>query len=190
MTELDARFKALLTRFSSLTKPLGFRKEGQNFRLFQEDGLCRIVNFQKNRYNSAEHLEFIINLGVYFEKGKTVSNGRFKEYECSIRRRISRNVPGPETWWTIEADTDMDALFEELRDALDRANAWFQLFPSKMETIEKLLSGKAQPHCGRLAMNYGTAKLLVDMGYGDRLYERIKDSKASMLAELARQIKG
>ena len=184
MTELDARFKALLTRFSGLTKPLGFRKEGQNFRLFQDDGLCRIVNFQKSQWNSAEHLEFIINLGVYFEKDKTISNVRFKEYQCAIRRRISRAVPGPQTWWTIEADTDMDALFEELQDALNRAQAWFQLFPTKVEAIETALNGQVT------IIPYKTLAALEEMGYGDRIYEHLKDIRNPLYMELAKKIKG
>lgn len=184
MTAPDTQFKALLTRFSALTKPLGFRKEGVNFRLFGADGLCRIVNFQKSQWNSAEHLEFIINLGVYFEKDKTVSNDRFKEYECSIRRRISRNVPRPGTWWTIEADTDMDALFEELQDALDRAQVWFQQFPTKMGAIEATLNGQVP------MVPYKTLAALAEMGYGDQIYEQIKDIKVPIYMELAKKIKG
>ena len=38
-------------------------------------------------------------------------------------------------------------------------------------------------------MHYFTARLLTDMGYGDRVYAQIRDSKAPMLAELANQIR-
>ncbi len=189
MTPPDTQFKALLTRFSALTKPLGFRKEGQNFRLFQDGGLCRIVNFQKSQWNHSERLQFFINLGVYFEIDQTAANRRFKEYDCPLRQRLNPDEHDLQKQWLILPDTDTDALFEDLRAAWERAQTWFQLFPTRAEAVEKILSGAAQPHCGTWVMHYGTAKLLTDMGYGDRVYEQIKDSNASMLVELARKIK-
>lgn len=184
-TDLDARFKELLTRVRGELKPLGWRKERQNFRLFLPDGLCRIISFQRNQYNTAENLEFIINLGAYFERGETVSNRRFKEYECPLRRRISRNPPGPERWWAIRADTDMDALFDEMREALERAQAWFrQWAPSKEAAMEAALNGQVP------MVPYKTLRALVDMGYGDRIYEHIKDIQVPIYRALAEEIKG
>ncbi len=180
---LEARFKALLTRLRGELR--GWKKEGQNFRFFAGDGLCRIINFQRNQYNTAKNLEFIINLGVYFEKSETISNQRFKEYECPLRTRISQKPSGPERWWAIRADTDMDALFDEMRDAIEQAQAWFQQWaPSKAEAIEAALNGQVP------MVPYKTLLALVDMGYGDRIYEHIKDSTAPILRALAEEIKG
>ncbi|MEY8388658.1 DUF4304 domain-containing protein [Oscillospiraceae bacterium 38-13] len=182
---LDARFRELLSRLREELGPQGWRKEGPSFRFFAPDGLCRIINFQKSRQNHSERLEFFINLGVYFEKDREVVNRRFKEYECILRQRLNPDGPGQE--WRVQPETE--ELFQDLRAALTRARDWFSLFPTKEETIESILSGEAQKNSGTIVMHYFTARLLTDMGYGDRVYAQIRDSKAPMLAELANQIR-
>lgn len=42
-------FKDIMKSVYAELKPLGYKKDGQNFRLFQEDGLCKIINFQRDR---------------------------------------------------------------------------------------------------------------------------------------------
>ena len=71
----DQRFRELLTRLhGDLFKPRGWKKDGQNFRFFQSDGLCRIVNFQKSAYNDGEVLSFYVNLGIYWEPQPEIVN--------------------------------------------------------------------------------------------------------------------
>lgn len=41
---MNEYFKALLKKVHEELEPIGYEKEGQNFRLFQEDGLCKIMN--------------------------------------------------------------------------------------------------------------------------------------------------
>ena len=112
----DERFKELLTRLhAEVFKPRGWSKEGQNFRFFQPDGLCRIVNFQKSAYNDAEVLSFYINLGIYWEPQPEIMNRRFKEYECRVRGRVHGNVEK----WNIFEGRDMDKLFLELKTLIE-----------------------------------------------------------------------
>ena len=112
----DERFKELLTRLhAEVFKPRGWSKEGQNFRFFQPDGLCRIVNFQKSAYNDAEVLSFYINLGIYWEPQPEIMNRRFKEYECRVRGRVHGNVEK----WNIFEGRDMDKLFSELKTLIE-----------------------------------------------------------------------
>ena len=47
-------FKDIMKSVYAELKPLGYKKDGQNFRLFQEDGLCKIINFQRDRWNTKE----------------------------------------------------------------------------------------------------------------------------------------
>ena len=62
----EEQFKSLLSQLhAEVLKPQGWKKEGQNFRLFLPDGLCRIINFQKSAYNDAQLLSFYLNLGIY-----------------------------------------------------------------------------------------------------------------------------
>ena len=112
----DERFKELLTRLhAEVFKPRGWSKEGQNFRFFHPDGLCRIVNFQKSAYNDAEVLSFYINLGIYWEPQPEIMNRRFKEYECRVRGRVHGNVEK----WNIFEGRDMDKLFSELKTLIE-----------------------------------------------------------------------
>ena len=88
---MEQEFKALLKQIhEEILKPLGYRKDGANFRLYGRDGLCRIINFQRNKWNSRDHLEFVINTGSYFEKNVRIERLKFKEYECALRGRCSR----------------------------------------------------------------------------------------------------
>ena len=112
----DERFKELLTRLhAEVFKPRGWSKEGQNFRFFHPDGLCRIVNFQKSAYNDAEVLSFYINLGIYWEPQPEIMNRRLKEYECRVRGRVHGNVEK----WNIFEGRDMDKLFSELKTLIE-----------------------------------------------------------------------
>lgn len=129
----DERFKELLTRLhAEVFKPRGWSKEGQNFRFFQPDGLCRIVNFQKSAYNDAEVLSFYINLGIYWEPQPEVMNRRFKEYECRVRGRVHGNVEK----WNIFEGRDMEKLFLELKSLIEgQAMERFDTLPSRNEAL-------------------------------------------------------
>ena len=129
----DERFKELLTRLhAEVFKPRGWSKEGQNFRFFQPDGLCRIVNFQKSAYNDAEVLSFYINLGIYWEPQPEIMNRRFKEYECRVRGRVHGNVEK----WNIFEGRDMDKLFLELKSLIEgQAMERFGTLPSRKEAL-------------------------------------------------------
>ena len=129
----DERFKELLTRLhAEVFKPRGWSKEGQNFRFFQPDGLCRIVNFQKSAYNDAEVLSFYINLGIYWEPQPEIMNRRFKEYECRVRGRIHGNVEK----WNICEGRDMEKLFLELKSLIEgQAMERFDTLPSRKEAL-------------------------------------------------------
>ena len=78
---MDKKFNELLIELHKILKPLGYRKEGANYRLFLSDGLCRIINLQKNRYNSKDKCEFVINIGVYFEKADVIDKRKFENHD-------------------------------------------------------------------------------------------------------------
>lgn len=65
-------FKDIMKSVYAELKPLGYKKDGQNFRLFQEDGLCKIINFQRDRWNTKESIAFTMNTGIYFEKDVSI----------------------------------------------------------------------------------------------------------------------
>lgn len=185
---MEARFRALLSRVHETLKPLGYGKDGANFRLYGGDGLCRIINFQKNRYNTREHLEFVINYGLYFEKEPEIQNRKFKEYECAERGRTHPDAG--DSWWVLEPSTDQEALLESVRAGVAQALESMDAFPTRECLIEALLSTEDGSEASRRhPLSFHWAELLVEMGYRERVYERIRDSQAGFLRELAEKIR-
>ena len=115
-------FKDIMKSVYAELKPLGYKKDGQNFRLFQEDGLCKIINFQRDRWNTKESIAFTMNTGIYFEKDVSIQNKKFKEYECLIRNRLLSDK-----WWHIDADADCDAVKE--RQQSEQTSRYPEFYP-------------------------------------------------------------
>ena len=179
-------FKDIMKSVYAELKPLGYKKDGQNFRLFQEDGLCKIINFQRDRWNTKESIAFTMNTGIYFEKDVSIQNKKFKEYECLIRNRLLSDK-----WWHIDADADCDAVKEDVVGSLDLVQEYFNEFKSREETIKRILNNEAQEYSDTIVMKYDTAKMLADMGYEREVYDRIKDTdpKYKFLFELAEELR-
>lgn len=183
--------KIIKVVFEDLLKPLGYKKDGQNFRLIQEDGLGKIINFQLSLYNSAESSSFTVNTGIYFEKENVLENKKFKEYECLLRQRpacISKRY-GKDTWWEIEKDTDIELLLDEIKIFVQTdALKWLDRFCSKNDCIEQLLNGEAYKEDAMKRMNLSTAKVLVDMGYGERVLPHIREIEGEFFQALVNEI--
>ena len=191
---MDKKFNELLKKIYEILKPLGYRKEASNYRLFCADGLCRIINVQRNRWNTSEQCEFFINIGVYFEKENIISMRNFKEYDCQIRKRVDNEKYGKSEWWRLDCDTPIEELLKSIEPVFFYIEKWFALFPSKEMTIHKILDGTAERYSDTTVMHFHTAKLLAEMGYSSEVYELIKNTKithphATMVIELAEQLK-
>lgn len=190
------KYNDLLKKVNLYLKPLGYKKDGANFRLFLPNGLCKILNFQKSKWNTSESLEFTINAGIYFEKNDKIENLKFKEYECIIRKR--RNRYNSE-WWVIDNCSNMDEIYDSVKIAIEEIISNFTFFSNKDITIKSILEGTTGNYADPTHLHYYNAKLLSDMGYEKEVYERIKDiektnpyaTKVIELAnELAKKLKG
>lgn len=205
-------FAGLLKRVHGVLKPLGYKKEGQNFRLFTPDGLGKIICFGKNRANTGDCLCFRLDIGVYFEKEPVIAERRFKEYDCQLRQLVKRRDSGSlqkrgllnalrpksrreelleDDGWVITVRTDPEALFASVRLGLACCLDWFGHFPDREAVIEMILTGKAQQYTWNNVLAYPTAKLLTGMGHGRRVYEQIRDTDPvhCRLVQLAREIR-
>lgn len=124
--ELDQVFRTLLSDvYREVMKPKGWKRSGQNFRLFQNNGILAkgmIVNFQKSQWNSSEELRFTINAARKMVVGGEI-DPKFKEYECHFSdQKRPQGLCGKYTrdqWWCITADTDYDSLKNEVEDFLE-----------------------------------------------------------------------
>lgn len=190
---MDKKFNELLKKIYELLKPLGYRKETSNYRFFGADGLCRIINIQKNKWNTNDQCEFVINIGIYFEKDNCILNRKFKEYNCQIRSRVDNRKWAGVEWWQLDNSTDLEELLQDLKPVFLYIDEWFSHFSSKETVIRMILDRTAEKYSDKNIMHFYTAKLLVEMGFQSEIYELIKDTKntspsATMLIELAEQI--
>ena len=154
-TPIEDKYKELLRRaYEEILKPLGFKKDGQNFRQITPDGLGKIVNFW--RYGKVgikgKRQCFGVDIGLYFEAGPTLSNRKFQKYDCQIRN-VAHNpkpvtvymYPDPQFWYIFKR-TDVDTLFDSLKQGLREALDWFAHFESRQSTIHMILDGSAQQY--------------------------------------------
>ena len=114
----EQAFKLMLQNLHrELLKPLGFRKEGQYFRLIRNSGSISegyLIHFQKSAYGDRDHLRFAGNLGVLWVLSSEASVlDSFKLYDCPLdhQNRLGSLAYGFDQWWEIDAETD-PSLFE------------------------------------------------------------------------------
>ena len=161
------KFDEVFKKIYEILKPLGYKKDGLNFRVYQEDGLCKMINIQKSQFSSKESLVFYINIGIYLEKEEVISNPKFKIYDCILDRRIGGN----NSIWSIDETTDINKLFACVKESLEEIFEIFQEFDSREKTIQLILSNKTQKYFHPKTMKHNTiAKLLEDMGCSNEVY--------------------
>lgn len=160
--QMDEWVKAL---FAKYCKPLGYKKEGVNFRLIQPDGLGKVVNFQRSHNNTAQCCSFTINAGIYFEKGTVLEHPKFKEYQCLLRNRPRLSDLDP--WWTIEEGKAVDEVWAAVEKTFAQAVLpWLAKYPSKSKTVELIIAGLME---SGIPQPLYVARRLADCGYGELL---------------------
>lgn len=159
------KFNELCRKIYEILKSLGYKKDGLNFRLYEDDGLCKMINIQKSQFNSNESLVFYINIGIYFEKDEAITNQKFKIYDCILDRGIVSDT----TKWFIDEKTDVNKLFESVKESLEEIFEIFQEFDSREKTIQLILNNKTQKYFHHETMKHNIiAKLLGDIGYSNQ----------------------
>ena len=147
------------TIFQKYFKPIHYKKENANFRFIQEDGLGKIVNFQRSWCNMNNSCSFIINVGIYIEEETTIYE-KFKEPMAQIRER-------PGIWWELNTTTDSSVILEKICQEIELYTLPFlSNFDIKEKAISAILSGK-------YGLNYDTADLMIRMGYGKELLPKL-----------------
>lgn len=165
-------------------KPIGWKKQGSNYRFFDDSGLGRIINFQKSKWNDVTNIEFFINYGMYMEVDDCIVNKSFKEYDCQFRNR-TKLYNGI---YSLNENTNYEELKSNILKALAEADALFNKIDSKQVFISKILNGALQKETGTLIMHYYTCKLLSDMGYYEEIYEYVKSRGGQYFDSLTEEI--
>ena len=154
-TPIEDKYKELLQRVhEEILKPQGFKKDGQNFRRITPDGLGKIVHFWRDgkRGVKGKRQCFAVDIGLYFEAGPALSSRKFTVYDCQFRN-VAHNpkpvalygYPDPQFWYIFRR-TDVDALYDSLKQGLLEALDWFAHFESRQAVIDMILDGTAQQY--------------------------------------------
>lgn len=64
MFELMKYYKNLWDDVYAILKPYGFKRKGSNIYCIQENGIVKLIEMQKSRFNMAEWSRFTMNLGM------------------------------------------------------------------------------------------------------------------------------
>lgn len=176
----------LLYCYLSVLKPLGWKKDGSNFRQYNNDGLCKIINFQKSKWNTSQECEFYINMGIYIEEVRKIEKKKFYEYECQFRNRASSKGG----IYRLNSEVDLLSFEEQIASIIeDEVLVLLNNFDSKENFVKMLLSGEAQQYTDIPVMHYHTCKLLCDIGLKKEMLDILKDKKGKLFEELEAEIR-
>jgi hypothetical protein len=127
-------FKLLVgEQLGPLLRSEGFRGSGQSWRLAHPSGNAALIYFQRNRYNTADRVEFLINLAVASKlcwdwklsrepkRGPTARPSALYVNDCPLWLRIgapSSEGRGEGAWWTISTGMRLAPLAASVGQAL------------------------------------------------------------------------
>ena len=139
-TKFDYLIKEAFTR--KLTPP-GFKKKAGNFYLDLGE-LGHLINIQKSRHNTKDHIRFTINTGVFLPEFWLVyynyHNDPVPEFptapDCLTTYRIGALRNGTDIWYDLLADTDEIEMTIEMEENLEE-----YIFPflASLQTKKDLL---------------------------------------------------
>jgi hypothetical protein len=109
----------------------GFRGSGQSWRLEHPSGNAALIQFQRDRYNTADRVRFTINLAVASKvvwdwqltrepwRGPTARPSAMYANDCPLWLRIGALLPeGEETWWTVTSGMRLEPVAASVTEAL------------------------------------------------------------------------
>lgn len=167
-TEIEQKFdymvsKVIWPRF----KALGYKKSGNNFLYYNDEGWGKIVNFQKSSFYDKSHIHFTVNIGLHLEEyymqlNKKPSGGRFAEYNCLKRRRIGELIGSNDIWFDVEESTDIEKLSGDLKGLfLEHVIPYLAQYKSKADILKILLDNPNGLFQIKTLFNMGYHKLVM-----------------------------
>jgi hypothetical protein len=116
------RYDAMLRdEIAPLLRERGFRKRRNRFRRVV-DGSWQVIDFQASQFGSRNDVQFTINLWV----GVPDLGGDDAD-DQQIGERIGPVMLIEDHWWSLEGDTDVESLAEELRAVVtEHALPWLE----------------------------------------------------------------
>ncbi|MFD2330901.1 DUF4304 domain-containing protein [Cohnella sp. GCM10020058] len=122
----------------------GFAKKSLNFSK-STDGLVYIINFQKSGGNSADHVMFYVNCGIYSADLARIQSKEIlttpQEPECHFRARIEELAGSVPARFSITPDTNMDDLSDTLLNGLDQVLQFYDTVTGARSIVDYYVAG-------------------------------------------------
>lgn len=122
----------------------GFVKKSLNFYKIT-DNLIYMLNFQKSAGNSADHLMFYVNCGIYSAELAQIQAKDVltepKEADCHFRARIREIAEVAPDRFAITADTKMDDVRKTLLSGLQQVVQFYRTMTSARSIVDYYTSG-------------------------------------------------
>ena len=119
-------FKELLNNLKPFFKSYNYSKKGNSFYCLKE-GNYGLITFQKSRQSTISKVIFTINMGIYSQALANFFTPESIKLQASIEdchwtQRIKEQLtPFYEKWWSIDDQTSIIELSEEVQDHLKRS---------------------------------------------------------------------
>lgn len=122
----------------------GFVKKSLNFHKIT-DNLIYMLNFQKSAGNSADHLMFYVNCGIYSAELAQIQAKDVltepKEADCHFRARIREIAEVAPDRFAITPDTKMDDVRKTLLSGLQQVVQFYRTMTSARSIVDYYTSG-------------------------------------------------
>ncbi|MGK5508554.1 DUF4304 domain-containing protein [Brevibacillus formosus] len=122
----------------------GFAKKGLNFTK-KTESLIYMFNFQKSAGNTANHVMFYVNCGIYAVELAQIQSRAIltapQEVECHFRARIGEMVESVPDRFSITPDTNMDDVRETLLNGLEEVIHFYDTMTSARSIVDYYTSG-------------------------------------------------
>jgi hypothetical protein len=115
-------YKQLISSIRVFLKEFDFNKQGENF-ILKRGHNRGIINFQKSRNSSANHIFFTINIGVYLNSLSLFNNIDMLNEPiidgCQWKDRVNPiSLQKKESWWQIDENTSFENINSKVINAL------------------------------------------------------------------------
>nr|WP_286672263.1 DUF4304 domain-containing protein [Cohnella hashimotonis] len=142
---MQQRFNDLIKRdIKPFLAERGFAKKSLNFSK-STDGLVYMLNFQKSGGNSADHVMFYVNCGIYSADLARLQSKEVlaapQEPECHFRARIEELAGAVPKRFSITPDTNMDDLRDTLLKGLDEVLQFYDTMTGARSIVDYYVAG-------------------------------------------------
>ncbi|MFC3772914.1 DUF4304 domain-containing protein [Paenibacillus sp. GCM10012303] len=122
----------------------GFAKKSLNFYKASES-LVYMFNFQKSGGNSADHVMFYVNCGIFSAELARIQSKQFvtapHEAECHFRARLGELTESVPDRFAVTPDTNMKELTKTLLDGLEEAIHFYDTMTSARSIVDYYTTG-------------------------------------------------